>query len=258
MEAEGSGPDCSRVLCFNRIGWVILRGQKQTDELSDGLSNVGVGRCWHSSVRGLDCCDCETFLEMSISRLTRTVALLDGLGSVGALVMAFAAPCCLPLFAMIAGAVGMTALGLNEKFVLFALQAFAVIAVIGLAFAASRLRQFGPLILGGLAAFVLFFSFHARFSALLVYLGLGGLCVASVWNYLLSRKRKGVILQSVITCPKCENRAEETMPTNACLFFYECSQCGVILKPKTGDCCVFCSYGSVNCPPVQAGCECCV
>jgi len=85
---------------------------------------------------------------MSISRLTRTVALLDGLGTVGALVMAFAAPCCLPLFAMIAGAVGITALGLNEKFVLFALQAFAVIAIIGLAFAASRLRQFGPLILG--------------------------------------------------------------------------------------------------------------
>jgi len=194
---------------------------------------------------------------MSISRLTRTVALLDGLGSVGALVMAFAAPCCLPLFAMIAGAVGITALGLNEKFVLFALQAFAVIAVIGLAFAASRLRQFGPLILGGLAASVLFFSFHARFSALLVYLGLGGLCVASVWNYLLSRKHKGVILQSVITCPKCGHRAEEAMPTNACLFFYECSRCGVILKPKPGDCCVFCSYGSVQCPPVQAGAACC-
>jgi len=180
---------------------------------------------------------------------------------VGALVMAFAAPCCLPLFAMIAGAVGITALGLNEKFVLFALQAFAVIAIIGLAFAASRLRQFGPLILGALAAFVLFFSFQARFSALLVYLGLGGLCVASVWNYLLSRKRRsdgaGVILQSVITCPNCGQHAEETMPTNACLFFYECSRCGATLKPKTGDCCVFCSYGSVPCPPVQTGAGCC-
>ena len=175
--------------------------------------------------------------------------------------MAFAAPCCLPLFAMIAGAVGITALGLNEKFVLFALQAFAVIAVIGLAFAASRLRQFGPLILGGLAAFVLFFSFHARFSALLVYLGLGGLCVASVWNYLLSRKRRGneagVVLQSVITCPKCEHRAEKTMPMNACLFFYDCPACGAKLKPKLGDCCVFCSYGSVPCPPVQTGSLCC-
>jgi len=194
---------------------------------------------------------------MSTSRLTRTVALLDGIGSVGALLMAFAAPCCLPLFAMIAGAVGITALGLNEKFVLFALQGFALIALIGLASAAWRVRQFGPLILGGIGAFVLFFSFHARFSALLVYLGLGGLCVASVWNYLLSRKRKDVILQSVITCPKCGQHAEETMPTNACLFFYECSRCGVMLKPKPGDCCVFCSYGSVPCPPVQTRSLCC-
>jgi hypothetical protein len=24
-----------------------------------------------------------------------------------------------------------------------------------------------------------------------------------------------------------------------------------LLKPKPGDCCVFCSYGSVACPPVQ-------
>ena len=225
------------------------------------MSNVGVDQCWNSSDRGLDCRDCETFAEMSTSRLTRTVALLDGLGTVGALVMAFAAPCCLPLFAMIAGAVGITALGLNEKFVLFALQGFALIALIGLASAAWRLRQFGPLILGGLAALVLFYSFHARFSALLVYLGLGGLSVASVWNFLLSRKRKGneagVVLQSVITCPKCGHRAEETMPTNACLFFYDCPACGAKLKPKLGDCCVFCSYGSVPCPPIQTGSLCC-
>jgi hypothetical protein len=59
-----------------------------------------------------------------MGRLTRSVALLDGIGSVGALVVALAAPCCLPLFAMIADAVGITALGLNEKFVLFALQGF--------------------------------------------------------------------------------------------------------------------------------------
>jgi hypothetical protein len=101
--------------------------------------------CWHSSDRGL----IVAIAEMSTSRLTRTVALLDGVGSVGALLMALAAPCCLPLFAMIAGAVGITALGLNEKFVLLALQGFALIALIGLASAAWRLRQFGPLILGG-------------------------------------------------------------------------------------------------------------
>jgi hypothetical protein len=41
------------------------------------------------------------------------------------------------------------------------------------------------------------------------------------------------------------------MPTNACQFFYDCGGCGSRLKPKPGDCCVFCSYGTVPCPPVQ-------
>ncbi|MDY0329290.1 MAG: GDCCVxC domain-containing (seleno)protein [Thiomonas sp.] len=27
--------------------------------------------------------------------------------------------------------------------------------------------------------------------------------------------------------------------------------CGAELRPLPGDCCVFCSYGSVPCPPVQ-------
>ncbi|HEX72271.1 MAG TPA: hypothetical protein ENN65_03040 [Candidatus Hydrogenedentes bacterium] len=58
-------------------------------------------------------------------------------------------------------------------------------------------------------------------------------------------------LQSVITCPKCGFEKEETMPTDACTFFYECTNCGTRLRPKEGDCCVFCSYGSVPCPPIQ-------
>ncbi len=47
------------------------------------------------------------------------------------------------------------------------------------------------------------------------------------------------------------------MPTDACLYFYECSHCKTLLRPKPGDCCVFCSYGSVMCPPVQEQRACC-
>jgi hypothetical protein len=43
------------------------------------------------------------------------------------------------------------------------------------------------------------------------------------------------------------------MPIDACQFFYDCKGCGERLKPNAGDCCVFCSYGSVRCPPLQAG-----
>ncbi len=56
-------------------------------------------------------------------------------------------------------------------------------------------------------------------------------------------------LESTLTCPKCEHQAVETMPTDACQFFYDCKGCGTRLKPLGGDCCVFCSYGSVPCPP---------
>ncbi|HII3142850.1 TPA: GDCCVxC domain-containing (seleno)protein [Citrobacter braakii] len=43
----------------------------------------------------------------------------------------------------------------------------------------------------------------------------------------------------------------DVMPTDACQWFYECEQCHTLLKPKAGDCCVYRSYGSVPCPPVQ-------
>ncbi|WP_349352546.1 MULTISPECIES: GDCCVxC domain-containing (seleno)protein [unclassified Flagellimonas] len=66
-----------------------------------------------------------------------------------------------------------------------------------------------------------------------------------------------VLLRSKITCPECAHQKEEEMPTNACQFFYNCEGCGMLLSPKAGDCCVFCSYGSVHCPPVQQGnCAC--
>jgi hypothetical protein len=63
-------------------------------------------------------------------------------------------------------------------------------------------------------------------------------------------------LLSVITCPHCGTARTEHMPTDACLIAYDCSGCSARLRPKPGDCCVFCSYGSVPCPPVQSG-NCC-
>ena len=58
-------------------------------------------------------------------------------------------------------------------------------------------------------------------------------------------------LRSTITCPECGHSATEEMPTNACQFFYICGGCGVKLRPNAGDCCVFCSFADVPCPPIQ-------
>jgi len=61
-----------------------------------------------------------------------------------------------------------------------------------------------------------------------------------------------MLSKSTITCPGCGAAKIEIMPTDACQFYYDCAGCGELLRPKSGDCCVFCSYGSVKCPPVQA------
>ncbi|MDR0230327.1 MAG: hypothetical protein LBI72_14885 [Flavobacteriaceae bacterium] len=66
-----------------------------------------------------------------------------------------------------------------------------------------------------------------------------------------------LILHSTITCPNCGHITTEEMPTNSCQFFYECKACQTILKPKKGDCCVYCSYGDIKCPPMQQNSSCC-
>ena len=65
-------------------------------------------------------------------------------------------------------------------------------------------------------------------------------------------------LQSVLRYPDCGHDERLEMPTNACAFFHECAGCHTLLRPKAGDCCVCCSYGSVPCPPIQEGAtDCC-
>lgn len=64
------------------------------------------------------------------------------------------------------------------------------------------------------------------------------------------------VTTSIITCPDCGHQQEETMPTESCQFFYHCSQCEKVQRPREGDCCVFCSYGSVPCPPIQLSGDC--
>jgi hypothetical protein len=61
-----------------------------------------------------------------------------------------------------------------------------------------------------------------------------------------------LVLESTLTCPHCGLATVELMPTDACIVFHECQGCHARLRPKPGDCCVFCSYGSVKCPPMQA------
>lgn len=65
------------------------------------------------------------------------------------------------------------------------------------------------------------------------------------------------ILASELRCPHCGDVKAMTMPADACVFFHECASCHTLIRPRQGDCCVFCSYGTVACPPMQEGSSCC-
>ena len=60
-----------------------------------------------------------------------------------------------------------------------------------------------------------------------------------------------VELTSRVTCPSCGDQHLEPMPEFSCLLSYTCPKCGTVLRPAEGDCCIFCTYGSVPCPPIQ-------
>ena len=68
---------------------------------------------------------------------------------------------------------------------------------------------------------------------------------------------RAIVFDSVLTCPHCGFAKQESMPLDACQFFYECLSCRTLLRPLAGHCCVFCSFGSVPCPSIQQQRSCC-
>ena len=113
--------------------------------------------------------------------------------------------------------------------------------------------------IGGAAGLSAFSEGLEKWSGWLMVLG-AGLAAWSGWQFWQKRtapKTAVVVLQSTLTCPNCGFQKTENMPTDACQFFYECENCKQVLKPLKGDCCVYCSYGTAKCPPIQAGKKCC-
>ena len=70
-------------------------------------------------------------------------------------------------------------------------------------------------------------------------------------NSEVGRRVTTPVLTTTLRCPLCGQQESLTMPTDACVYFHECTGCKRLLRPKAGDCCVFCSYGTVRCPPEQ-------
>lgn len=186
-------------------------------------------------------------------------ALLDKVGSIGAVVAAAACPICFPKLAIIGALVGLGGLAAYEAQLFIAAQALVAVAILGHMISYRQHRRRWRLATAITAGAAFFLGLYALGSEWLAYAGLAGLMASSIPSLdsrFKLRAAPAVARDSVITCPKWGHQQSETMPTDACLFFYDCKGCSALLRPKQGDCCVFCSYGTVKCPPKQAA-ACC-
>ena len=193
---------------------------------------------------------------------------IDKFATLGLFVTAFFSPCCFPLFAFVASALGLGSFELFGGWTMWIFQAMVIISLVGFFINYLKHRSPYPLLIALPSALLVFLGYYVIESenwTLFLYAGMFGLLIATIVNYYrnklvkesISRTIKTMELKSTITCPNCGHKKEEIMPTDACQFFYDCENCKQVLKPKPGDCCVFCSYGNVPCPPIQNNKSCC-
>ena len=187
---------------------------------------------------------------------------IDKLGIAGLLLTALLSPCCFPLFAFAASALGLGSAELFGGYTMYIFQAMVVISLIGLYISYRKHKCLYPLIVALPSSVLIFYTYNfsnTDYYTYYIYAAMLGLLVATIWNYKRNKMHNTnqIQLQSQITCPHCNHKKIETMPTNACTYFYQCQNCNKRLQPKQGDCCVFCSYGTVKCPPIQQGMSCC-
>lgn len=193
---------------------------------------------------------------------------IDKLGTIGLFITALFSPCCFPLFAFGASALGLGSFELFGGWTMYVFQAMVLISIIGFCISYQKHKCLYPLLIALPSALLIFYSFYINNLTYFVYAGMFGILIATGVNYYRNKLHgscdtcaiyngKSVELKSTLTCPNCGHKKEEIMPTDACQYFYECEKCKTMLKPLEGDCCVYCSYGSVKCPPIQAGDNCC-
>ncbi len=184
---------------------------------------------------------------------------LDRVGIGAIFLTALFSPCCFPLFAFGASAFGLGAFEMFGNWTMPVFLCLVGLFLFGLALSYKRHRCLYPLLLGIPGAALIFCGYFVQGLGF-IYTGMFVLLASALVNYYRNKLHgtDGEIeVVSQITCPYCGHTEKEVMPDDACSYFYECTACKKIVKPKDGDCCVFCSYGTVPCPPIQRNSHCC-
>ena len=114
--------------------------------------------------------------------------ILDKVGSAGALVAGAAVPCCFPFLSLAGSILGLSFLAPYESYVLYSMQVFVVVALIGAVVAYRGHRKVLPLILGMVSVVAVLYSLNADMNVKILYPGLAGLVIVAIWNSIEARR----------------------------------------------------------------------
>lgn len=196
---------------------------------------------------------------------------IDKFGTAGLVLTAIFSPCCFPLFAFVASLLGLGTFELLGGWTMWVFQIMVLISVAGLYISYHKHSCTYPLLIAIPSSLFIFYGYYLNngiYWIYFLYAGMLGIFIATGVNYYRNKlhgsckinpkiENSTVELQSVLTCPHCGHTKSERMPVDACVYFYECEMCKSILRPMKGDCCVFCSYGTIKCPSIQMNKNCC-
>ena len=114
--------------------------------------------------------------------------ILDKVGSIGAVIAGAAVPCCFPFLSLIGGILGLSFLAPYEAYVMYAMQALVVIALVGSVIAYRGHRKVLPLILAVISTGVVLYALNTDMNIKLIYGGMAGLIVVAIWNSIEAKR----------------------------------------------------------------------
>jgi len=118
------------------------------------------------------------------------LTFIDRIGSLGTLMTAMACPVCWPLFATVGSLLGLGALAPWEGIMMsYVFPPFVIMSLIGTYLSYRNHHQSFPLICGLISGILILFGFYVSWQLTLMYVGIFGLVISSVFSYLANRKQ---------------------------------------------------------------------
>lgn len=114
--------------------------------------------------------------------------ILDKIGSVGAVFAGAAVPCCFPFLSLFGSILGLSFLARYESTIMWVLQGFVLLALVGSVIAYRGHRKIAPLILAILSTASILYGINTTLDIYFIYGGMIGLLIVSVWNSIESRR----------------------------------------------------------------------